>query len=385
MNILQRIFKDHYEEMQYILHPRDSVIENVNKMINCGDPAFGGAMYGCSNCGTLKFSPFRCHSRFCPTCGNMYSIDRTTSMSFKIINVQHRHCVFTIDEALRPFFLKDRSLLNCLFSAVSSVVTRMFHKDNQHELFTPGFICVLHTFGRDLKWNPHIHCLISEGGVGNSGIWRHKKHFNYTLLRNSFQTALLNELEKKIGPSFKKVKALCYSNHKDGFYVYAKPNKCDPSIVTKYIGRYLGRPVIATSRIDNYDGDNVTFHYNRHEDDELVTETIPVLDFIKRLIQHIPEKHFKQIRYYGIYARHRKSDQKLNRAISKSKHAMLRSFNQWRNSILTSFGYDPIKCPCCGTTMDFLELYFNHKRVPLDELYEQAKSKAHNIRAPIAS
>ena len=385
MNILQRIFKDHYEEMQYILHPRDSVIENVNKMINCGDPAFGGAMYGCSNCGTLKFSPFRCHSRFCPTCGNMYSIDRTTSMSFKIINVQHRHCVFTIDEALRPFFLKDRSLLNCLFSAVSSVVSRMFHKDNQHELFTPGFICVLHTFGRDLKWNPHIHCLISEGGVGNSSIWRHKKHFNYTLLRNSFQTALLNELEKKIGPSFKKVKALCYSNHKDGFYVYAKPNKCDPSIVTKYIGRYLGRPVIATSRIDNYDGDNVTFHYNRHEDDELVTETIPVLDFIKRLIQHIPEKHFKQIRYYGIYARHRKSDQKLNRAISKSKHTMLRSFNQWRNSILTSFGYDPIKCPCCGTTMDFLELYFNHKRVPLDELYEQAKSKAHNIRAPIAS
>ena len=371
--------------MQYILHPRDSVIENVNKMINCGDPAFGGAMYGCSNCGTLKFSPFRCHSRFCPTCGNMYSIDRTTSMSFKIINVQHRHCVFTIDEALRPFFLKDRSLLNCLFSAVSSVVSRMFHKDNQHELFTPGFICVLHTFGRDLKQNPHIHCLISEGGVGNSGIWRHKKHFNYTLLRNSFQTALLNELEKKIGPSFKKVKALCYSNHKDGFYVYAKPNKCDPSIVTKYIGRYLGRPVIATSRIDDYDGDNVTFHYNRHEDDELVTETIPVLDFIKRLIQHIPEKHFKQIRYYGIYARHRKSDQKLNRAISKSKHTMLRSFNQWRNSILTSFGYDPIKCPCCGTTMDFLELYFNHKRVPLDELYEQAKSKAHNIRAPIAS
>ena len=303
MNVLQKIFKDHYEEMLYILHPRHSVIENVDKMINCGDPAFGGAMCGCSKCGNLKFNPFRCHSRFCPTCGNMYSINRTTSMSFKIVNVQHRHCVFTIDAALRPFFLKDRSLLNCLFNAVNSVVTRMFHKDNKHELFTPGFICVLHTFGRDLKWNPHIHCLISEGGVGNSGVWRHKKHFNYTLLRNSFQTALLKELEHKIGPYFKKVKASCYSNHKDGFYVYAKPKKCNPSIVTKYIGRYLGRPVIATSRIDKYDGDNVTFHYNRHEDDKLITETLPVLDFMKLLIQHIPEKHFKQIRYYGIYAR----------------------------------------------------------------------------------
>ena len=57
----------------------------------------------------------------------------------------------------------------------------MFHKDNKTELFTPGFICVLHTFGRDLKWNPHIHCLISEGGIGNSLHWRHKKHFNYRL------------------------------------------------------------------------------------------------------------------------------------------------------------------------------------------------------------
>ena len=181
MNILQKIFTDHFEEMLYIQHPRDSVIENVEKMIHCGDPSFGGAMYACPSCRNFKFVPFRCHSRFCPSCGNMYAIDRTTSMSFKIINVQHRHCVFTIARELRPLFLSDRSLLNSLFSSVNSVVSRMFHKDNKSELFTPGFICVLHTFGRDLKWNPHIHCFVSEGGVGNSLRWCHKKHFNYKL------------------------------------------------------------------------------------------------------------------------------------------------------------------------------------------------------------
>lgn len=383
MNVLQNIFKDHYEEMLYILHPRSSVVENVDKMINCGDPSFGGAMYGCSKCGNLKFVPFRCHSRFCPTCGNMYSIDRTTSMSFKLINVQHRHCVFTIDENLRPFFLKNRSLLNCLFSAVNSVVSRMFHKDNKHELFTPGFICVLHTFGRDLKWNPHIHCLISEAGVGISGLTRPKKHFDYKLLRLSFQTALLNELEQQLGPEFKKVKSAVYKNHKNGFYVYAKPKKCDPRQVIKYIGRYLGRPVIATSRIDKYDGDNVTFHYNRHEDEKLVTETLPVMDFIERLIQHVPEKHFKQIRYYGIYARHYYSDKRLARAIPNERHKLYRSFNQWRTSILSSFGYDPLKCSCCGETMIFTELYYKHERVSLDELYKRAMSKARSIRSPV--
>ena len=115
-------FRDHYEEMIYTLHPRDSVIENVDKMINCGDPALGGAMYGCPSCGKLKFVPFRCHSRFCPACGNLYAMQRTTSMSFKLVNVAHRHCVFTIDENLRDFFLHDRSLLNCLFHSVNSVV-----------------------------------------------------------------------------------------------------------------------------------------------------------------------------------------------------------------------------------------------------------------------
>lgn len=135
-------------------------------------------------------------------------------------------------------------------------------------------------------------------------------------------------MKSKLGPSFKKAKASFYRNHKEGFYVYAKPNKCDPKTVVKYIGRYLGRPVIATSRIDKYDGNSVTFCYNRHEDDKCVEETIPVMEFIERLIRHIPEKHYKMIRYGGIYARHRDIDQKLNRAISREKRHVYRSFNQ---------------------------------------------------------
>ena len=381
MNVLQQIFIDYYEEIEYILHPRKTEMENIDKMIHCGDPSFGGAMYGCPHCGKLKFVPFRCHSRFCPTCGNKYAMDRTISMSFKLVNVTHRHCVFTIDENLREFFLKDRSLLDCLFHSVNSIITRMFFKMNKSKNFTPGFIMVLHTFGRDLKWNPHIHCLISEGGYSDDGFWRNVKHFDYTFLRNAFRTALLNEMESKIGSSFKKVKAKCYREHQQGFYVYAKPNLCDPRIVVKYIGRYLGRPVIATSRIDKYDGEMVTFHYNRHEDEQYIEETIPAMEFIQRLIRHIPEKHFKMIRYGGIYARHREIDSKLYRAISKSKHHIYRSFNQWRTAILSSFGYDPLVCPDCQHRMEFLELYFNHQRVSLEEMYEKVMSKSRGKRS----
>ena len=151
MNILQKIFKEHYEEIEYILHPRPIVMENIEKMINCGDPSFGGAMYGCPHYGELKFVPFRCHPKFCPTCGNKYCIDRSTKMSFKLIDCTHRHLVFTIAEELRPFFLNDRSLLDCLFQSVRSVILRMFHSLNKSRNFVPGFICVLHTFGRPLE------------------------------------------------------------------------------------------------------------------------------------------------------------------------------------------------------------------------------------------
>ena len=167
--------------------------------------------------------------------------------------------------------------------------------------------------------------------------------------------------------------------------MYAKPNLCDPSTIIKYIGRYLGRPVIATSRIDSYTGDMVTFHYNRHEDGKLIIETIPVLDFIERLICHIPEKHFKMIRYYGLYARHRESDKKLNRAISLEKRKIFLSFRHWRQSILLSFGYDPLRCPDCGKIMCFLELYHNHKYVSLDEMYERVMAKAKGCRSPASS
>lgn len=88
--------------------------------------------------------------------GTKYSIEHTTPMSFKLIACQHRHCVFTIPNELRHYFLQDYSLLNSLFSAVRSVVLRMFVKISKSESFVLGFICVLPTLRRSLQWNPHI-------------------------------------------------------------------------------------------------------------------------------------------------------------------------------------------------------------------------------------
>lgn len=100
-SILQDIFSDYYEEMIYTLHPRQTVIENVDKMLHCGDPSYGRAMFGCPHCGNLKFVPFRCKSRFYPSCGNRYNQERSFHMPCMLVACVHRHCVFTIPEELR--------------------------------------------------------------------------------------------------------------------------------------------------------------------------------------------------------------------------------------------------------------------------------------------
>lgn len=106
MNIIQQIFNDHFNTVANSgIHIRDTVFENVDKMLHCGDYSYGHTLFGCDFCGKLKIVPFRCKSRFCSSCGNLYSFRRSTAMSFKLIRTSHRHCVFTIPEELRPFFL----------------------------------------------------------------------------------------------------------------------------------------------------------------------------------------------------------------------------------------------------------------------------------------
>lgn len=109
-----------------------------------------------------------------------------------------------------------------------------------------------------------------------------------------------------------------------------------------------------SSRIDSYDGKFVTFHYNRHEDNAFIKETITVNEFMSKLIRHIPDRDFKQIRYYGLYS---KNSHSLNKYINIKVQIQLNKLNYWRFNILASFYYDPIKCKCCGKDMTPISIY----------------------------
>jgi hypothetical protein len=153
---IKEILQDNWDDFQQEMAAqgkqiRKTIIEEVDKVINCQNPDKGFALYACPTCHIQKRVPFTCKSRFCNCCGAKYSKNRALAMESVMLKCSHRHVVLTIPEELRNYFAHDRTLLNQLFSAANNTVSYYFNARNKTENYVPGSICVLHTFGRDLK------------------------------------------------------------------------------------------------------------------------------------------------------------------------------------------------------------------------------------------
>ncbi len=347
-------FVDYFDNHNLTIRP--VVHKEVHKMMKCKTKALGYSLFKCPNCGKEKYSYNTCKSRFCNSCGIKYQKQRTTNILSRLLDVPHRHLTFTMPDILWNLFLKDRSLLSIPFKAASLTLSSWFHDSYKKDNLKPGFILVLHTFGRDDKWNVHVHCLIAELALGVS---KEKKitFFPYDMLRKRWQTILLNLLEEKLTPNiFRSLKNSCYREYNDGFYVRAKKNEFPNSKKgLEYVLRYCGRPCFAQYRIIDIEDDFITFWYQRHGDDLFIVERIHIFEFMARLIRHIPESNFKTIRSYGFYSskKHRFYDI-ARKVIHKTKVSFYNSLNSWRNLSILSFKKDPLLCSC-GTIMNFIE------------------------------
>ena len=303
------ILEDHWHGFLKIYENkiRSNVKKEVEKVLKCKDTKYGFIELKCDKCNTKKKIGFTCKSRFCTSCGKIYT---------------------------------DNWIDNMLGNLI--------------------IVTVIHTFGRDLKWNPHVHMMVTEGGKGNITEWRHIRHISYESLRKRWQKILLDEITNISGNTkeVKLIKNKLYKEKVKGFYVHAKTEIKSAKIAAKYVGIYVGRPAIAESRILKYDGKNVTYKYTRHEDNKVIVETVHVYEFIKRIIRHIPEKNFKMIRYFGIYSRRSKGKVNFIKMIDKRILSIRKSIANWENRILAIAGVDPCKCPNCKNKMRFHDIVY---------------------------
>ncbi len=371
--VIAQIFEDHFDMVynnnkDLIDLYRSNAYNEIHKIIDCHNKNLGFSTYICPKCNDAVFIGHTCKSRLCSSCGYKYKNSRVEKIMQTAYNCEHRQIVFTIPKELRKYFFHPfDKRIDILFKAVRDTIYSIFNEYYKYNKKlgklkkykkkikqTPGFFSFLHTFGRDLKFNPHIHILIAELSLYENGFVSKYEYFNFDALSKRFQKILLDLLEKDIGSSFKEEKAISYKNHKNGFYVYAEKKKFKSlKEGVEYVTRYCGRAPISENRIINYDGNNVTFCYNAHEDNSYHELTVTAEEFIFIILRHLIPTQYKIIRYYGFYRKKHKLHDKMIMLIDKAKHNIRNEFLKYELSILKSFNRSPYDCPKCGTKLEF--------------------------------
>ncbi len=410
---LAAILAAHWDDfvVSYERWIRPVVFETVRKLVACRTPALGCHLFRCDPCQKDHVVPHSCKSRFCSRCGKLATDRWADGVLNELLNVEYHHLVMAVPWQLRATIIVNRPLgLNLIVRAATGCLNQWAR--DQHGM-RMGIVAVIHTFGGDLKWHPHIHLLVTEGGLSLDGrrwirpynpgwLIKHdglKKMWRYhciTAFRNAHKAAQLRFSKKtaylKIYSCFNKVLSTLY---KLTWYVHIGKSLNDPKATVRYIGRYTKRAVLAEYRITHYDGKDVRFAFKDYaQDGKTSYKMMPVLAFIGRLIRHIPDKHFKMIRYAGLFATRWKarylaqakaalSLEASSMEASKTSSAAV-SLLPWRQRRTVEQGKDPLLCPLCQTPMRFVRKIFgSHAKIA--EYFEAAgipTAPSHPAREP---
>jgi hypothetical protein len=339
------------------------VLQSIRR---CRTSALGYHAYRCSDseCGTMHYQYHSCRNRHCPHCGESKKEAWIEARIRELLPVQYYHMVFTLPHQLNSIVMGNRKVLfNLLFEA-SSYTLLKFAGDEQYLGAAPGIISVLHTWGQQLSFHPHIHSIVSGGGMTSKGTWKdalkvkHGLLFPVKAMRVVYRSYFLQQLQKKVQDgtikltdmqqrSWQQVRCELY---KTEWIVYAKQPFGGPAQVVEYLGRYTHKVAISNHRIRAVDQScNVSFEYKDYADaGKKKLMTLSGLEFLRRFEQHILPKGFVKIRSYG-YLGNYKRKQRVNdilKAMKKPQHpAVVKIPTALR--MLERYGKDISLCPAC--------------------------------------
>ena len=318
MNSLQQIMNLHGETYTKSKKLSSNILKALYSIKDCRTAALGGHVYECDDCGERKISYNSCRNRHCPKCQAYAKEIWIYERSKSLLPTHYFHIVFTIPEQLNSLTLfNQKEMYSILFTAVSETLLELA-KDKKYLNANIGFTTILHTWGQNLMFHPHIHCIVPGGGlsIDNSKWIKSKKKFfiPVKVLSRKFRGKYLfylNELykNKKLRFSksisefqFKEV----FNIFKDSLYkkewiVYSKAPFSSAEYVLKYLGRYTHRVAISDNRIIKVDNEKVIFKWRDYRDkNKEKTMSLKPQEFIRRFSMHILPDRFVKIRHYGI-------------------------------------------------------------------------------------
>lgn len=266
----------------------------VENMQTCRTAARGGRIVECTHCDNREIIYNPCNVRGCPSCSGRNKILWQNKLKSKLLPVSHYHLTFSIPYAFTTTWLRQKkTVTTVLFKSINKVFAGL--KSETQLLF--GYALTFQSHGRGMSYKPHVHCILSDGGINKEGKWEKFHQIVYSRLIERFKEITYQELLETI-PS------ACLPNTKDikhaEWNIYPEYHREGGKSIAGYLGHSAYGAVINLKQQFDIRENTITFtetHLGRAIDTTLETKT-----FVERYLNHIPPANFVTLRYYGLYS-----------------------------------------------------------------------------------
>lgn len=308
---------DSYRSRQR-LSPEQATV--VRHLVTCRTAALGGHRDHCATCGFVRISYNSCRDRHCPKCQGAQRAAWLESRLQRLLPVEYFHVVFTLPDGLYPLILQNKAVLYDLLFATAAQTLLTLAADPKRLGAQIGFTAILHTWGQKLLFHPHLHCVVTGGGLTNDGShWiagRQGYFLPVKVLGRLFRGKFLAGLKQAYrdgqlqmhGALATLVEPQVFGRWLDPWYhkdwvVYAKRPFGGATQVFRYLGRYSHRVAISNGRLVSMDAGQVRFRYKDYADGhQFKVMTVAAAEFIRRFLLHVLPKQFVRLRHYGLLA-----------------------------------------------------------------------------------
>jgi hypothetical protein len=377
-----RLYGPEYRNTHPLSHEQLKAMRDIE---TCRTATLGGHEDVCEEgCGFTRISYNSCRNRNCPKCQGLKSARWLGKRCGTILPIHYFHMVFTVPHELLPLMRYHKQVLfNLLFRTVADSLLE-FAKEWDRLRASVGFTAILHTWNQNMEFHPHLHLVVTGGGLDESETRWIPSRNSFLLpvralskkFRGKFIDSLSNAFEKR---------RLVMPNHsdnpqdEDGFrrlmkklsrkkwVVYAKPPFGGPEQVFRYLGLYTHKVAISNHRLVKMADGKVTFlARDNSSPGKRRTVTLTATEFIRRFLLHILPKGFVKIRHYGLMSP-RNAKTKLSAARRLIEHARPHTVTKesagsspsdqvpdpptWQELYLRITGIDLTKCPVCGANL----------------------------------
>lgn len=330
----------------------------VRDITICRTSALGGHKSTCSNCGQIAISYNSCRNRHCPKCQFSKTEQWILNRQTDILPVSYFHVVFTLPHVLNPMSKAyPYEVYNLLFKAAWNTINTLA-RDPRWLGAKTGMIALLHTWGQNLSFHPHLHCIIPQGGWDvHCNKWIYSSHRNFLfpvrVMSQLFRKYFIHELTKARQHKLilwqpDQWKGLIPKLQISSFNVFAKKSFSSPDNVIQYLGRYSHKVAISNHRIINVSKNQITFQYKDYRDDKQKLMSLTPIEFSRRFLQHILPKGFAKIRHFGILANRAKSIYIKNILLFFERRQRTKTTFDPVSFLKSKYNIDIRQCPLCN-------------------------------------